>query len=56
MEVSQEYTIKFIESLWFELGAKIIDTICSEYSISEDIRLELYRQYLRPNDWQLHVV
>ena len=53
MEVTQENTLKFLETLWFQWGASIIDKICSEYNISEEIRYTLYSQYLRPNDWQV---
>jgi hypothetical protein len=55
MEVSTEYTKSFLEGMWFQYGASIIDKICSEYEISEEIKLALYQKYLRPNDWQLHV-
>lgn len=53
MEVTREYTIAFIERMWFNMGAKIIDKICSEYEISEEIKAVLYQQYLKPNDWHL---
>jgi hypothetical protein len=55
MEVSTEYTIKFLESLWYQLGANLIDKICSEYDIPEEIKQILYEKYLRPNDWQLQI-
>jgi len=55
MEVTKEYTVAFIERLWYNMGAKIIDKICSEYEISEEIKAVLYQQYLKPNDWQLRV-
>ena len=55
MEVTKEYTVAFIERLWFNMGSKIIDKICSEYEISEEIKAVLYQQYLKPNDWQLSV-
>jgi hypothetical protein len=55
MEVTKEYTVAFIERLWYNMGAKIIDKICSEYEISEEIKAVLYQQYLKPNDWQLRI-
>ena len=55
MEVSTEYTKTFLESMWFQYGASIIDKICSEYEISEEIKMVLYQKYLRPNDWQLQI-
>lgn len=55
MEVSTEHTIKFLESLWYQLGANLIDKICSEYDIPEEIKQVLYEKYLRPNDWQLRI-
>ena len=55
MEVSTEHTIKFLEGLWYQLGANLIDKICSEYDVSEEIKQVLYEKYLRPNDWQLRI-
>jgi len=55
LDVSTEYSIKFLESLWYQLGANLIDKICSEYDIPEEIKQILYEKYLRPNDWQLQI-
>jgi hypothetical protein len=46
----------FIQSLWYSWGVSLIDKISSEFNLSDEIKRELYRIYLRPNDWQVEIV
>ena len=55
MEVTEEDTLKYLERLWLQWGASLIDKISSEYEIPEEIRSVLYQKFLRPNDWNVNV-
>ena len=56
MDVTSEDALKYLERLWLQWGAALIDKISSEYEIPEDIRSVLYQKFLRPNDWQVNVL
>ena len=55
LDVTSEDALKYLERLWLQWGATLIDKISSEYEIPEDIRSVLYQKFLRPNDWQVNV-
>jgi len=54
-DITTEQTIKFIEKLWYQWGVSLIEEICSQYEIPDDIQQQLFRLYLRQNDWNLFI-
>jgi hypothetical protein len=54
-DITTDQTIQFIEKLWYQWGVSLIEKICSEYEIPDDVRQQLFRLYLRQNDWNLYI-
>lgn len=55
MDTTQEEAIEFLNKLWYSWGTRIIEAICSEYEVSEEIKNALFQKYMRPNDWYVQI-
>ncbi len=56
MEITLTQTETFIQALMYSWGVALIDKISSEFELSDEIKNELVRLYLRPNDWQIVIL
>jgi hypothetical protein len=50
---SEQDTIRFIQTLWFSYGMRLVKDICKAYNLDEEQRDALQEQLLKPNDWDV---
>ena len=52
---TEEETIRFLNSLFFSWGQKIVRIVCKEYGLNEDQAYVLETTLLKPNNWLLTI-
>ena len=50
---SEQEAIRFIQTLWFSYGMRLVKDICKAYNLNEEQREALQEQLLKPNDWEV---
>jgi hypothetical protein len=50
---SEQETTRFIQTLWFSYGMRLVKDICKAYNLDEEQRDALQEQLLKPNDWEV---
>lgn len=52
---SEEETLRFINTLWYQWGITLVKTITDEYKLNEEQVEAITNLLLRPNDWSVEV-
>ncbi len=56
MEIASEAdTKRFLQTLWYSWGYRIVKEIAKAYALSDAQREALEHVLLKPNDWQLDI-
>ena len=50
---SEQEATRFIQTLWFSYGMRLVKDICKAYNLNEEQREALQEQLLKPNDWEV---